>query len=134
MTTFNRRGLHPILDHHDCKAANDELIAMRAEADSLTGDDLAYMDELQAGIDHYLEYCPADSLQATPSSLLMYLFQYVRPNCTVEAAGNELGITDLRTVYNGFRAPTDADKRKLVEYFGVSADAFDGLLDHQLDA
>jgi hypothetical protein len=126
MAANKRRGLHPLLDHHDCLAANAELGEMLAHSESLTADDRTYMGELRAALKRYLDYCPPNSIQPTPSNQLSYLIEFVRPDDTVGTIAAALGIPHLQSIYDGFRDLNAAEKQKLLEYFGVSADAFDG--------
>jgi len=132
MNTNNRRGLHPIRDHHDCRQANDGLIRMMQNPEQITADDKSYIKELREAIDRYLKYCPRNSIQATPSHLIDYLLEYVRPEHSVAGAAEALKMPYLQAIVDGYRGPSDDDKRKLVEFFGVSPDAFDGKRDHEV--
>jgi hypothetical protein len=127
MTENKRRGVHPIVDDTDVKAALAEVEALASQGTALSEEDRRHFDKLMDEIQLYQQmYC--QNPFPTSGAMLRDLLSAAKSirGTRLEDVALETGITvnDLQDLADEKRAITEKEKAALCTYFNVLPVAF----------
>lgn len=124
MTTIDRNHqLGLIRDYEDYLAAKQDIENLRGRGADLDAEEFKYISETRKHLKLFEGYLSLALTKPQARDLLAYLLDQVKKVSLTVLAG-DTGIVDVSAILSGHRQPSQAEAKRLSDYFGVAADAF----------